>query len=525
MKRTSFVFLITFLLLGGIIFAEGSKESNTASKNAVELRLLVNANTNTEPGSLQVEYYDYIEKEILDNYGLAVDFKVTMASTNDIADMVNLLVASRQIDTWKFNKNASMLAEDDFLAPLNDAIEAYGSNIRRTIAEEQKWQTVTVDNEIRAIPFYNGQIPNKGFWIRKDVYEEVGLEYSEVITISEFEEFLERGKEAYPDLIPLGRTVRPYHWFAETMNALGEPVEKANLKGEPKPYLLGRNIETARYVWDDEYVKRLELLNKWWEAGYMHPEWFSWSRADAISIVEQGVCLAVAGGWGRHPIYSNLYTTQGQEWKFTIITQDDGRAVLHDRRSWDSVAVMVLKGRPGVAEGVVALIDWLYTDIDNNFSGNFGQKGVHWDYDDDGYVYSLLTEDGRFEEHSSFINGVLGLSSGPYRKEKDALHRPMGDSEPYDTQYDLALEPSPLMVASSPVDAWTNYGELELMIQERGLTYNPSDAGTYIHEIELKATLGEITPQEGQKLLQEYAEKSGWKEWWEARMEVFNKNR
>ncbi len=525
MKKFLFLVLSLMVLAGGLIFSEGQREGASDAKKSVEIRLLVNANTNTEPGSLQVEYYDYIEKQILNNYGLSVDFKVTMADTNNIADMVNLLVASRQIDAWKFNKNASMLAEDNFLAPLGDALDSYGSNIRATISEEKKWQTVTFNNEIRAIPFYNGQIPNKGFWIRKDVYEEVGLEYSSVITISEYEEFLRRGKEKYPDLIPLGRTVRPYHWFAETMNSLGEPVQKATEDGEPKPYLIGKNIETVRYVWDDEYVKRLELLNKWWESGFMHPEWFSWSRADAISIVEQGVCLSVAGGWGRHSIFTNLHELQGQEWKFTVITQNDGRASLHDRRSWDSVAVMVLKGRPGVAEGVVALIDWLYADIDNNFSGNLGQKGVHWDYDTDGYTYSLLTEDNRFEEHSKFINGVLGLSSGSFAKEKTKRSRPLGDSVPYDTQYDIALEPSPLMVASSPVDAWTNYGELETLIQERGLQYNPADAGTYIQEIELKATLGEITPEEAQKMLQEYAQKTGWEEWWNARMEVFNKSR
>lgn len=519
--RKVVVLSLVLMLFSGLLFANGDGEdAGQGAVKKVEVRLLNNAGTNTEPGSHQVEYYDYIEELILAKYGLGVDFKVTMAGTSDIADMVNLLVASRQIDAWKFNKDPAMLSEEGFLAPLNNALDLYGENIKAGIIEQQKWDTVTFNGEIRAIPFYNGQIPNKGFWIRKDVMEEVGMTYSDVITISQLEEYLEKGKVAYPDSIPLGRTVRLYHWFAETMNALGEPVEKTLANGEPKPYLLGKNLETARYIWDDEYVKRLELLNSWWEKEYMHPEWFSWSRADAIAIVEQGVCLAVPGGWGRNGIFSNLYETQGQEWKFICVTQDDGRAVYHDRRNWDSVGFMVLNNRDEVVNGAVALIDMAFSDAETNFSMSYGQQGVHWDYDEEGYAESLMTEDGTFDEHNRFVNGVLRFTAGPFTKVLPGM---MADqSTEYDTNFMMALEPSPNMVASSPADAWVNYGPLAQLIQTENLAYNGADAGTYIHEIELKATLGEISPREAQEKLQEYAGRVDFDSWWKARMSVFN---
>lgn len=505
--------------LAAVAFAEGKKEA-PAQTGPVKLRMLVSGGTEVNPGKDQETVYTHIEGQLKKQYGLDVDLAVTIGASGEIGQRLNLMIAAKELDVWNNNKDPKMLADKGFLAPLNTALDKYGKNLRRIIPEQWKWDTATIDGEILAIPTYNN-VTNKAFWIRKELAAEMGIPFKRTMKISEFEAYLAKAKQMHPELITLGRTINPSHWFAEMMNAVGFPKNMKNADGTLKPYLIGKNNETARYVWDPEYRVRLELLQRWWKAGYFHPEWLTWSRNEGIAMVEQGKCAAVAGEWWRYGVFERLIVEKKQDWKQIVLVQDDGRAVYQDRRGWDSRAMFVVGTSKDKAGAAVALADWLVTSPENMFTANWGVKGTHWDYLDAGMkrIKSLVGPNAPdLKDHDDIVLGALRdlVITVPYdRQIAEAQSVAEFDHYAFD-----ALEPQTVMVVAAPPDAAVNYGALAQVQKDMGLTFNVGDSETYIHEIEAKVMLGQMSVDDGIKNLQEFGRKNGFDAWWAERMKI-----
>jgi ABC-type glycerol-3-phosphate transport system substrate-binding protein len=491
-------------------FATGTEE--TATDEPVVVRALINGR---EPAEFDDDVHSWVEQQIADTYGLNMDLQVIPHSTGEFENRLNLMIASRDIDTWNWNKETEYLNDGALLEDLGPSLDQYGQHVTNTF-EDWMWETTTVDGEIRAIPIYEGFYIGAGkvFWVRMDLLEEFGMEWQPTMKLSDFEAYLDWAMETYPDLLPLGRTTNVGHVTKAIFKGLSYPENPMAGDGTVKPYF--------KWAWpyEPEYRERLETLARWWDKGYVDSDWMTWERTRAREIVRRGdMAASSASWWSGFGYFTPLRENLGEEYGIISLERDDGQPLYASSYgSWGgNRAVYVLKDS-GVADHVVALQDWMATNVENSLVGNLGIPGEHWNYSDDGQNVEYFDGLERGEHYNQVYSAALG-NCGKYFSGEMRSYFVVNNQEESTVQELFDLHPSEYGAVYP--DAGINYGALNDIVRERGIRFNETDAETFIEEVETRVFLGDLSVGEGVRRVREYMDNNDFREWHAAKMEIY----
>jgi ABC-type glycerol-3-phosphate transport system substrate-binding protein len=526
MKLRKAIAVLMMSIIGMAAFATGQGEETTAMQ-AETVRLLIGSAEDV--GSDDPMVVDYLEEQVLNTYDLAFDLAIKRTSAGSTFDQsLNLSLASGDIDAWVHPLSEEQFGDPTLLADLSDAIEEYGSNIQRVNAEffsatgvDRLALATDSEGRVKYLPNYNSGQVDKVFWARKDLFEELGMEFRQDMTLSHFEEFLSRVSEQYPDLIPLGRTAKVPHMLDKSLFGLGVPEDQINDEGLPVPYI-GTGLK-VRYPFTDGYMTKLEMLNRWYENGYVPEEFLTWARQRAIEMVEQGEVAAAVSSWWRRGLFDQLRREKGIDFRMLVMTEEDGSpiTILNPHVAGGLPrSVNVLQSSQDLAKYLVALFDWGVADIDHTIVFANGIQGVHWEYNDEGTKIVPVEYDdwdafGEAEVYSGLMH--IYLTRGPFQGEIQRLVS-QSDDDSWLATFDTQLH------GTQVPDLAARYGELDDMIRERGIAFDVGDWATFIEEIEVSVMIGDRTPQEGVDAIRDFMETNDYQEWWDARMEIFKES-
>jgi len=129
MKHGKLIAVFMLVIISTAVFATGQGEE-TAGTQAETVRLLIGSAESI--GSDDPMVVDYLEEQVLNNYGLAFDLAIKRTSAGSTFDQsLNLSLASGDIDAWVHPLTDEQFSDPTLLASLSDAIGEYGAKIGR----------------------------------------------------------------------------------------------------------------------------------------------------------------------------------------------------------------------------------------------------------------------------------------------------------------------------------------------------------------------------------------------------------
>ena len=277
MKKLIGILLAMLLLLGCLpTLAEVSLEDD----ESVHYEFLV----------MQGKQFDVPEtNETLDflNEKFNVDFEFMLVSrgSNDYQNKLNLLIASNDLpDLIQVNDYAILttMVEMGLIIPLDDLIAQYGQEMV-AIRPPETWEPFIFDGKTYSVP---NQYRTDGVItvIREDWVEKLGL--SIPTTIEEYEECIRAFTQDDPD--GNGR--------ADTYGISGpnEPITSTFLPAYqyygvlPDQWILQEDGTLAFGSIQPEMLDALKLINKWFNAGYIDPQFPLYNREKFEEVLGQG---------------------------------------------------------------------------------------------------------------------------------------------------------------------------------------------------------------------------------------------
>ena len=166
--------------------ADETKDAENLTEWAMDEPVTLTVLKNQNPATVNYadgenQYNNVYYNAYRDNLGITLDFQIC-ASGDEYSQKVTLAIASDELPDLLYLPVAeySQLAEAGKLAPLDDVLEQYGSELTKknlnsdggTILEAAKRNDV-----LYGIPSGNAErIPSQFLWIRKDWLDKLGLD-------------------------------------------------------------------------------------------------------------------------------------------------------------------------------------------------------------------------------------------------------------------------------------------------------------------------------------------------------------
>ncbi len=319
-----------------------------------------------------------IEKKLLEDTGTNLDMDVKLLSNEDFVTKVNLAIASgEQIDAIQNYIGgvtdagvASYIAKPGLIKPLNEYIEKYGSNLKKSIPEIS-WNSITFNGTTMGIPYYNQQSVF-GILVRQDWLDELGIKAPE--TVADFEKMLEAFKSKDDNIIPL--VGRP--WEMERLilaGALDCPTYWQFFV-DPDDRLLKQGVFHPNYKEVLKYQYRWAKEGLWDIDNRVRPQ----ESLDNLFISGQS---GVYMGWNEigYLIDNIAMKTKAAnpEAKFTILPALKGPEGKSGYLTMPAAlgAVSVFQKSKN-AEYIVKYIDWMLSNKENYDLARHGIEGQDW---------------------------------------------------------------------------------------------------------------------------------------------------
>lgn len=181
-----------------------AQTTTQAKESLSEAPIIINVAGDEQ--KLQADVLAEIEKQTKDE--LNVKLTVNYTPWSDYMTKTNLKLASgEQFDIFlNFNGDMTKMAAKGYLAPLNDLLDKYGSDLKNVIPKGE-FDGVSIDGKIYGIPSIYPRVATDIYFIRKDLREKYGL--PEINNLQDFEGYLDAVKKNDPTLIPLAISGNP----------------------------------------------------------------------------------------------------------------------------------------------------------------------------------------------------------------------------------------------------------------------------------------------------------------------------
>lgn len=401
-KRSVSILAVTSMLLVSAC-SSGTKGEGTAGKEerqAIDI-VLSNAGRKFPQGMDENNnpYIDYIRK----NTGL--DIKLITPPADGYGDALNVIMASDDLPDMLLSYDANWFesyVRQKALTPLNDLIDEYGPNLKKSIPEEA-WKVVTVDGKIYAIPSLNPIPGNEIMFARKDWLDRLGLKPP--TTLEEYKEVIRAFAQDDPD----------GNGKDDTFGL----ILQENL-GRVAPFIGAWGIQRGQWTERDgqlvnsstlpEMKEALRYLADLYKEKLIDPEWALNKMANVDEKVASGKVGLFSGNWydTRGPILTNQKNDPNAEWiTLDYPTGPDGK-----QGTWGNSYVAGFNVIPVTSkhpEAVIKMLDFMIGDGYRTLM--LGFEGEVWNMEDGKVVTN-------FDEHNKHIYRLtLGEAIVPFNSE------------------------------------------------------------------------------------------------------------
>ena len=411
MKRLFFaVFSVLFLFLPLWVSATGQA---AAVSDKLTITTMEAVSTNKR--------YPYWAEVAGEKFGVEFDFQ--RMSDQGVNDALALRFAAGDYFDWFWNYGSypyppetttHKWGMDGHLVALNDYLDDIPNYVKLWSAQSEvklwaprtpeQWQesyahAVAADGNLYFIPAISQQLTTNGWMYRKDVFDDLGLDYPR--TPDELYDVLAALKRAYPDVYPLvprglGRFIFNFFLAWRTYPSVHFDIDSGEMVYGPAT---------------EKYREMMTFVKKIIDAGFVHPEWptFNWAQYIVLVFTEG------KGGF----VYPDPYADSAVGWTGFSQRYQPGSTSVWETPDWMVTAypergMMInrMLGHypfgPFITKGassdkidrLMQTINWLCT-AEGELAINFGEQGVTWEYGDDGkphqldFIRSFYNQDAR----------------------------------------------------------------------------------------------------------------------------------
>lgn len=340
-----------------------------------------------------------------------IHMELTLISFLQVREQFSVLMASQDYPNLinnfltYYGDGGAVAIEQDIIIDLMPYISNELKDYKAALdTNEEFWlRSLTLEGQLPTANhlFTQAEPTTAGLLIRSDWLDDFGMSVPE--TYDEVEGYLTAAKnETGRGTFLLGNAGNDTEFsFSGGFGAQGYG-STTNVDTHP---FLNVNGEVVYSPITEEYKNYLRLMNKWWDAGLIHP--------DYASLVQNQLVEEVIAGKGS--IWSTSYeqgdvvhdTSEGQvtlaAMKMPTVNKGD---MVHVARSQVIMHLGVAVTTANSEEELALILKWLdycYTD-DGRFLGSYGTEGVSFDYDEDSEPY--FTDLVMNNEHYPVIGGI-----------------------------------------------------------------------------------------------------------------------
>lgn len=398
MKRAITLFLSLVLVA---TFATAGGQQDTSS-DVPHIVIYNNSGAMNSGIDSKPELFAEIQQYILENTGVLVD--VIKPTAGQEEQKLNVLLAGgEQVDA--FWGNWEQYSSRNVIIPLNELMADYGTDVLNAWPQGSIDACTDTEGNLWGIPRVT-PTAGCGPWIRSDLVEKLGVKFPE--TIDEIETYLEAVKQANPD-------------GEGSIVMLAEMEGKHGSAGIFSAYVGGfTEFGYSNWMDSDGKLKPAELqagfidfvakMKKWYDAGYIYPEFASLDRSTIREIIKSGK-VAAATTW-----YSNVANVHFDmnkvkpeaEFK-TIEFGVDGPMGKGETAIPPTTQSLLISSRCENPEAVVKVMNFLYDPSGTPFAtSQWGPEGFNWVWEDQkNGVISLTT--GERKDYGRDFDFAVGL--------------------------------------------------------------------------------------------------------------------
>lgn len=332
-----------------------------------------------------------VQQYVIDQIG--VKPVVVQLPSGSEQEKLNLMIAdpNEQLDIIMMNptwESWNKLAENGQILPLNDLLDAHGSDIQNAFSGDlaSLMDAMTdKDGNIYALP---RALENTSFpvYIRTDWLNALGLEMP--TTIEELEAVI----QAFAENDPAGN--------GETV-----PVLIAN---EAEGLDLGMSAGFTEYgygYWldpSDNLIKPSELqpgfkdllstVNKWYSNGWLHQDTFTLAWGDYEDLFMAGRLGVIIGSYGITANNMANLKAINPDANYEYADGIQGPAGFLETRSKASNSGMMITSKCEHPEAAMKLLNWVISDNANFLTMMYGLEGEGWEWVDESKGYYKLLD-------------------------------------------------------------------------------------------------------------------------------------
>ena len=199
---------------------------------------------------------------------IGVEVELMPLAASEQAQKVSLAMASgEQIDIFNTVGNLNTYIANNQVYDITDLLQDHAQGAVEQVSEEFL-KTTAKDGRIYGIPADKGIALAPNLYYRKDIADELGLDFSQVTCIEDLTPLYEKVAAAYPDLSALagsGGGLELVHTFKDfEVDYLTDPWTKPM-----GAVLIGDDMTVKNLYESEQFKEKVELMRDWYEKGYI----------------------------------------------------------------------------------------------------------------------------------------------------------------------------------------------------------------------------------------------------------------
>lgn len=227
--------------------------------------------------------------------------------------------------------------------------------------------------------------PLDNFWIRNDILNQVGWDYTQIETLEDLEEALAAVHEKFPDMVIGNSGFRAYtSTYCTDGSIIKNDMGNFWTVDESDP----DSDEVISFLETELFAEVCRQAERWQELGFYNENYLDASYS--TTQWNAGNCVLRNGAASRL-IDHELAGVEGADVRQLVLNNNP--KIMYQNFDW---AWAVSSAAQDQAEDYMRLFNWIYSSHDNFMFCMYGVEGVDWEYAEDGKTVNLLTSDTFF---------------------------------------------------------------------------------------------------------------------------------
>lgn len=363
---------------GGNPDAENNSSSigeGTAQPDKIVFAYMTNNNIPETEDLLRIQ--NLINEYTIDKINTEVE--LLLIAQSDYSTQVNLMLASgQQVDIYRamngypqqdYISNGSALDITDYLDTyLKDAVG---------VMYDRLLMTSTVDGRVYGLNTVGSNYVPTGWCYRSDIVEELGIDISGVESVFDLTDIFKQVKSAYPEMV-LNDPNRMNNVFCAYLQSTMQMDALGNDAANPfSGVVFGEDPTVVNAFETKEFQDIANLLRTWNKDGYFAKD-AATSTATTAELASSGNLFSMFAGLGNPKIASSFTVNYGYPYESVRVSDSYMQSYNYD--CW------LINSATKAPEAAAKFLNLTFTDpyIHNLLS--YGEKGVDYELDEDGFV-------------------------------------------------------------------------------------------------------------------------------------------